>query len=526
MTFSPFGNELSTAHADYSRPIDVISISWPGSSPLGTSISSVRAGIQAYAVPYWKREANIEFTRGMDQSAPLKMSSALPCNGDATVNYLNQVAKKFYLSQGLNPGTRYLVILAPMIPKNCVWAAKTIVGDYRIPTGISVLQDNAIPYVITHELGHTLGLGHTNLMSCPKPGDSNWSDCKNIEYGGAIDIMGNVDTTDSLSIYHKWRVGDLTSSDVKAITQSDNFLLNDISSTTGLRGLFIHDGSNIYWIEYRKREGNLNSGLYIYRTDTPTNAGSTSSINPEYSGRYIGDTSGDAWLLNLDSYAYSARPTGSPSAMTFSTVSENVKLSSTEINGHLAVSATVLPGAVLETLPVTPPDISQYNFALSDLRGSYQITPVDNGSSLTDPTLQICNAKYSSESHREIRSQVQATPLYKTKYTFISSEAVQYESTDWAGKALKELGAISTKCSESGTTIKTLPYKPLQGVQAISIIVSSKRNGVAQNLLATFQSKGRILVGTYIISPTGFNADEINKWQSVALSVGKKLAAS
>ena len=66
VTFSLFGNELSTAHADYSRPIDVISISWPGSSALATSISSVRAGIQSNAAPYWKREANIDFTRGME----------------------------------------------------------------------------------------------------------------------------------------------------------------------------------------------------------------------------------------------------------------------------------------------------------------------------------------------------------------------------------------------------------------------------------------------------------------------------
>ena len=523
LTFSPFAGQISPAHADYSRPIDVISISWPGSSALATSISSVRAGIQSNAAPYWKREANIDFTRGMDLSAPLAMNSELPCNGDATVNYLNDVAKKFYLSQGLNPGTRYLVILAPMISKNCVWAAKTIVGDYRIPFGISVLQDNAVPFVITHELGHTLGLGHTNLMSCPQAGDNLWPDCKNIEYGGSVDIMGNVETDQSLNIYHKWRVGDIPSSDIQSITQSGKFLLNDISSTSGLRGLFIHDGADVYWIEYRKAYGTFKAGFYIYRSDTPINAGSTSSVNPEYAGRYVGDSSGDVWLLNLDNYAYSSHPTGSPSSLSFTTLSGNVQLASSEVNGQLEVEATVSSGVSLQELPPSPLNITKYNFATSDLGSLYQISPVVDGTSLADPTLQICNARYTSEAHRVARSQVEANPLYKTKYSFISSEAVQYESSSWANRALRELTSVASKCSEPGTQIRFLNFKASPNVSSLSLISTSKSNGLVQNLLATFQVKGKLMVGTYVLSPTSFSAVEITKWQSVAVKVGRKL---
>ena len=515
---------ISPAHADISRPIDVISISWPNAPQLTTSVTTARKEIQNYTIPYWKSHAGISFTRGMDSASPIKMTSEVPCNGDATVNYMNLVASKFYSSQGLNSANRYLFILTPLLSQHCVWQAKSIIGDVRISFGISILQDNASPLVITHELGHALGLGHTNLMKCPTTSDSNWADCENIEYAGGIDLMSNIEKKGPLNIYHLWRLGKIDSPDIHSILESGTTNLNPIGLGSGTRGLFIHDGDAIYWIEFRPAEGEIKSGLAVYRTDSPNLASGTSSPNPEYSGHYVGDTSGDVWLLNLDNYNYSAKPTGSPTTFNFTTISGNVTISAENHGTYLSTTAIVKDPSRLQPMPATPPDLSAYTFSTSDFGSNYEIEPVDNPNSLKDPTLQICNGNFPSESHRVNRYQVAANPVVTSKYTFISSEAVQYDSPYWANQALKEVDASAAKCSVKIAKIKMLSSRSLKGVNSRNLISTSMVKNSNSNLLASFYVRGNMMVGVYVISKYNYGNSELDKWLKISDKIGSRLS--
>lgn len=329
-------------HAADVRIIDVVAITWPGAPTPSVSVDDVAKSVSNEVNQRWNFLAQnwpdgLNFQIGSVQQSPISMIVPLICDGTESSAYMRDARRAFYNKYPSSDySSHYLVLLSPTPRPNCIWEGKSLIGDAATPGGLIILKNNASGFILSHEIGHTLGLGHTNLVRCASGGgDGAWSGCSAVEYGGAVDLMSNVDVKGPLNTYHQWRMGIIKNSDITQVWKSQSVDLKYTNSPSGTRAIFIRDGKQTYWIEYRKAADGYSPGLAIYRTDPPPASSIVSPNAADAADAPSTAVTTDVWLLNLDAFFYysSTVYSGSPIlpiGQTFLDSSGNVTLTATQ----------------------------------------------------------------------------------------------------------------------------------------------------------------------------------------------------
>jgi len=182
--------------------------------------------------------------------------------------------------------------------------------------------------------------------------------------------------------------------------------------------------------------------------------------------------------------------------------------------------------------------MAEYGFRQGDFSNSWQITPMDRGTTLLDPTLDLCSATYTSESGRQYRRQVLASKA-GSPYIFLSSEVVKYKDKSAADAALAELLSNYQACvknkggsEKDGTfvdyTFTPMPKSDLELVPESSRVLVRAQIGKgagARQLLAFYQFKGEMFTGLYVVKAgeVGFEDAEAKRWFEAASLMATRL---
>jgi hypothetical protein len=167
--------------------------------------------------------------------------------------------------------------------------------------------------------------------------------------------------------------------------------------------------------------------------------------------------------------------------------------------------------------PALAPGLSGLGLTQNDVGSAVTVQQLQNGDQVSgQPTLDVCNGRFPSESLRTARLQVVGVDSQGN--TVLSTETVSYSSAAATAQAFSELAATATNCPATPVTspvgeptITTHFNAPPDGswpqvatVQRLAFDFSTTdQSGQAQHNVAVYLRRGRVLLGIYFDQPDG-----------------------
>jgi hypothetical protein len=152
----------------------------------------------------------------------------------------------------------------------------------------------------------------------------------------------------------------------------------------------------------------------------------------------------------------------------------------------------------------------------SDVGSTLNVVLLPSGDQVSQPTLDLCNGTYATESQRTTRLQdvVQDT----SGNTVMSTEAVLYQSAADSARAFQELKSVAASCpstpvqSPVGEPSVTTKFDPAPdarwpaspaGVDRLAFsFTTTDAQGRSTPSVATYLRRGKALIGVYFSEPT------------------------